>query len=417
MRPLCRFVVAPLAFSLTVPLAIAQESPEVQALLQELQALKQRYEAQQNALMILEQRLRQVEARGAATKAVPASQVAQAGGSAASAGGTGYGTALKDSAEPPASVEDLYQEASGFFGNGTFSIEPGITYSHYDSRQLFLNGFLALDAIFLGNLGVDQINADTYTFDLTARYNWAQRWQLDVNTPWIYRETTYQSSGAGGSTSEISEATVTGDPRLGDVSAGISYKFLDEAPGVPDAVFSLRVKAPTGEEPYGIKIDPVPGNNNLNVPEDLPTGNGVWSVTPGIALVKTMDPAVVFGNLSYTYNLEEDFDDISAQRGVKVPGKVELGNWFQFGMGIAFALNERASLSMSFSELVSQESRIKPDGQGWQTVTGSDANAAYFNIGMTYAASDDLTVVPNLSIGLTPDAPDFSFSLKFPYYF
>jgi hypothetical protein len=48
---------------------------------------------------------------------------------------------------------------------------------------------------------------------------------------------------------------------------------------------------------------------------------------------------------------------------------------------------------------------------------GSDANAAYFNIGMTYAASDDLTVVPNLSIGLTPDAPDFSFSIKFPYYF
>lgn len=410
---------------LTLAIAIASsathaaEEPQVQALIQELQVLKERYAAQQNALVILEQRLRQVESRSPMPMRAAAGQQA-AGAQTAATGATassGYGTALKDSSEPPASVENIYQEASGFFGSGTFSIEPGLTYSHYDSRQLFLNGFLALDAIFLGNLGVDQINADTFTFDLTGRYNWARRWQLDVNTPWIYRETTYQSAGAGGSTAAISEQTVTGNPRLGDVSLGVSYKFLDEAPGRPDAVLSLRVKAPTGVEPYGIKLDTVPGNNNLNVPEDLPTGNGVWSITPGIALVKTMDPAVVFGSFSYTYNMEESFSDISPERGVKVPGKVALGNWFQLGLGVAFALNERASLSMSFSELISQKSKVKPDGQGWQTISGSDANAAYFNIGMTFAPSNNLTIVPNLSIGLTPDAPDFSFSIKFPYYF
>jgi hypothetical protein len=402
-----RFCLLPLLGALSLQSLAASTDPQVQALLEELRTLKERYQVQQNALMVMEQRVRQIEERGRAGSS--GSQVAQAG--------SGYGTQLKENAEPPASVENLYQEASGFFGNGTFSIEPGITYSHYDSRQLFLNGFLALDAIFLGNLGIDQINADTFTFDLTGRYNWANRWQLDLNVPWIYRETTYQSAGAGGSTAEISEASVTGNPRLGDINAGISYKFLDEGPGRPDAVLSLRIKAPTGVEPYGIKLDPVPGNNNLNVPEDLPTGNGVWSITPGIALVKTLDPAVVFGNLSYTYNLKESFGDISPERGVKVPGEVRLGNWFQFGLGVAFALNERASMSMSFSELISQSSRIKPEGEDWQTVTGSDANAAYFNIGMTFAASDDLTIVPNLSIGLTPDAPDFSFSVKFPYYF
>lgn len=407
MAPCMRFCLLPLLGALSLQSLAASTDPQVQALLEELRTLKERYQVQQNALMVMEQRVRQIEERGRAGSS--GSQVAQAG--------SGYGTQLKENAEPPASVENLYQEASGFFGNGTFSIEPGITYSHYDSRQLFLNGFLALDAIFLGNLGIDQINADTFTFDLTGRYNWANRWQLDLNVPWIYRETTYQSAGAGGSTAEISEASVTGNPRLGDINAGISYKFLDEGPGRPDAVLSLRIKAPTGVEPYGIKLDPVPGNNNLNVPEDLPTGNGVWSITPGIALVKTLDPAVVFGNLSYTYNLKESFGDISPERGVKVPGEVRLGNWFQFGLGVAFALNERASMSMSFSELISQSSRIKPEGEDWQTVTGSDANAAYFNIGMTFAASDDLTIVPNLSIGLTPDAPDFSFSVKFPYYF
>lgn len=28
-----------------------------------------------------------------------------------------------------------------------------------------------------------------------------------------------------------------------------------------------------------------------------------------------------------------------------------------------------------------------------------------------------VTIVPNLAIGMTDDAPDFTFSLKFPYYF
>ncbi|MGN5837083.1 hypothetical protein ACNQP9_29545, partial [Pseudomonas aeruginosa] len=67
--------------------------------------------------------------------------------------------------------------------------------------QLFLNGFLALDSIFLGNFGVDQIDADIWTLDLTRRYNWNQRWQVDINAPVDYAQTTYHSPGAGGSTS------------------------------------------------------------------------------------------------------------------------------------------------------------------------------------------------------------------------
>lgn len=398
---------------------IHAQSSEEAALRQEVETLRQRYEAQQNALMILEQRLRQLEGtRSAAAPASSAPATAQRPATqVASGASSGYGQTLREDSEQAPSVEALYQEASGFFGGGRFSIEPGFTYSHYDTRQLFLNGFLALDAIFLGNLGVDEINADTFTFDLTARYNWRQRWQFDVNVPYVYRETTYQSAGAGGASTSYSEVAVKGDPNLGDISFGLSYKFLDESLSRPDAVFSLRVKAPTGKHPYGIKLRRPAGNDNLNVPDSLPTGNGVWSATAGLAMVKTIDPAVVFANIAYTHNFVRDFSDISPQEGVRVPGEVDLGDYIQFGLGMAFALNERMSLSISFSELISRSSRIKYQDSGWQTVNGSDANAAYFNIGMTLAASNRLTVVPNLSMGLTPDAPDFSVSLKFPYYF
>ena len=405
----------------------AAPDPQVEALKQELQALKQRYESQQQALMVLEQRGRQVEEQPPAppqrlTRSPAAStrsgQVATASG-AAPGTGSSYGEALKGDSEPAQSVSNLYDEASGFFGGGKFSVETGITYARYDTRQLILNGFLALDSIFLGNINLDRIKADNWTLDLTARYNLDQRWQFDINAPIVYRESTYQSGGAGNNAQGVTEQTVTRDPTLGDVNFGVAYKFLDESENSPDAVLTLRVKAPTGKDPFGIKLIQDPNNDSLAYPEDLPTGNGVWSISPGISLVKTFDPAVLFGSLSYTHTLEESFSDVSSTSGVKVPGKVKLGDSFQIGAGIAFALNEKMSMSFSVSDLIARKSKIKSaeTGDSWTSVPSSDANAAYFNVGMTLAATDNLTIVPNLSIGLTDDAPDFTFSLKFPYYF
>ncbi|WDG78364.1 hypothetical protein PUP68_16135 [Pseudomonas chlororaphis] len=422
---------AVVCLSTLFPAALLQAAPDadVEALKRELLELKQRYEVQQKALAVLEQRVRQVEEQPAAPppKRLAKSPADMRGNQQVAgttnkgptpAGGSSYGESLKDDSQPAQSVSNLYDEASGFFGGGKFSVETGLTYSRYDTRQLILNGFLALDSIFLGNINLDRIKADNWTLDLTARYNLDNRWQFDVNVPVIYRESTYQSGGAqNGAAGVTSEKSVSNDPSLGDVNFGIAYKFLDESINTPDAVLTLRVKAPTGEEPFGIKLRQVQDNTNLFVPDDLPTGNGVWSVTPGITLVKTFDPAVLFGTLSYTHNLEESFDDISSTVNQKTPGKVKLGDSFQIGMGIAFALNEKMSMSFSFSDLVQRKSKLKEDGGDWQSVVSSDANAGYFNVGMTVAATDNLTIVPNLSIGLTDDAPDFTFSLKFPYYF
>ncbi|WOE76888.1 hypothetical protein RZO07_16220 [Pseudomonas protegens] len=423
---------AVMCLSTLFPVALVQAAPDadVETLKRELLELKQRYEVQQKALAVLEQRVRQVEDQPAAPPPKrlaksPADlrgnqQVAGTGAAAASggaAGGASYGQSLKDDSAPAQSVSNLYDEASGFFGGGKFSVETGLTYARYDARQLTVNGFLALDSIFLGNINLDRIKSDTWTLDLTARYNLNNRWQFDINAPVVYRESTFQSGGGGGAGTQTTEESVTRDPTLGDVNFGVAYKFLDESEFWPDAVATLRVKAPTGKEPFGIKLVQSAGNNNLYVPESLPTGNGVWSVTPGISLVKTFDPAVLFGTLAYTHNLEESFDDISSTVGSKTPGKVRLGDSFQIGAGVAFALNEKMSMSFSVSDLIQRKSKLKPDGGDWQSVVSSDANAGYFNVGMTIAATDNLTIVPNLSIGMTEDAPAFTFSLKFPYYF
>ncbi|WP_323161370.1 hypothetical protein [Pseudomonas fluorescens] len=426
---------AAVCLSTLLPAAMLQAAPDadVEALKQELLELKQRYEVQQKALAVLEQRVRQVEEQPASpppkrlakspsdmkgNRVATGTGAAAASGGAAGGSGASYGQSLADDSQPAQSVSNLYDEASGFFGGGKFSFETGITYSRYDTRQLILNGFLALDSIFLGNINLDRIKADTWTLDLTGRYNFDNRWQFDLNVPVVYRESTYQSGGGNGGASNVTtEQDVSRDPTIGDVNFGIAYKFLDESVNTPDAVVSLRVKAPTGKDPFGIKLRKTDDNSNLFVPDTLPTGNGVWSITPGISLVKTFDPAVLFGSLSYTHNFEESFDDISSTVNQKNPGKVRIGDSFQIGAGVAFALNEKMSMSFSVSDLVQRKSKLKQDGGDWESVVSSDANAGYFNVGMTIAATDNLTIVPNLSIGMTDDAPDFSFSLKFPYYF
>ena len=125
----CLSSLAPATFLYAAP------DPQVEALKQELMELKQRYEAQQNALMVLEQRVRQVEE----TPATPApnrltkspAETTRSGQTVAAGApgttGSSYGESLKDDSEPAQSVSNLYDEASGFFGGGKFSVETGLT--------------------------------------------------------------------------------------------------------------------------------------------------------------------------------------------------------------------------------------------------------------------------------------------------
>lgn len=428
------------AFSTTAFPAFA-ESDDIAQLKRQLRELTERYESQRVATEQLEVRIRRQEALLAAYTNGNA-QLAQAdapargrffrtadgaAGDAGAAGASGNaestspgsgGDTLK--APPPSrSAQAVYQEqAGGVFGQPRrWTFETGLTYTHYDSRQLLLNGFLALDTIFLGNINVNRIQADMLTLDLTTRYAISDRAQVDFNAPFLYRRSNFQSGGAGGAAGALSEATVTQSPRLGDVNMGFYYKLLAETKDNPDVVWNVRLKAPTGSNPYGVKIVTDSGNNNLQYPSKLPSGNGVWTLSSGFSFIKTVDPAILFANVAYYHNFKRSFGDISSTEGTVTPGSVKLGDVFQWGVGTAFALNERSSLSLGFTQAISQRSSLQPDGQSAQTIVGSNANAATFNVGLTFASSDRTTIIGNLGIGLTPDAPNFTIGLKIPYTF
>lgn len=341
--------------------------------------------------------------------------VGAAGQPAVSSAGSGQ-PPTKKSAGASRGVEDLLLEEHTFFDQ-KFSAEVGFELAHFDRSQLILNGFLALDAIFLGDIGIDEIDSDIFTTNFTGRWTVTDRLQLSMNLPFVYRETTTRSGGQELSSILKSEKTVD-DSNIGDITVGVSYRLFPETPTRPDIVWNTSVIAPTGKDPYGIDFLEDPLNTNLEYPEKLPTGGGLWGVQTGLSFLKTVDPAILFASLSVRHYLEDGFDDLGSDPdALPSPGDVQLGDQYQFSLGIAFALNERTSFSTAFTQRFISETEISRDGLGTQSVVGSDTSTGTFDVGVTYALTDRLSAVTNLGMGLTNDASDYSFAVKFPYRF
>ena len=385
------------------PFACWGATAEEEALQQQLDQLRQQL-IQQN------QALHQLQARLEAVKATGTTAVAAEGATAAA---PSQPDPARRAPEVGRSTEDLMIEQHNVFDRA-LTLDFGLSYQHYNRKDLALRGFLALDAIFLGEINLDRVRSDQWTADLVTRYTLNDRWQLELAVPYMYRNTNYQSTGKENSSREFEEQTVS-DGGLGDLSLAIYYRVLAEDEDWPDLVWNLRAKAPTGKDPYGIEIM-TSESGNLMVPKDLATGNGLWQLSTGFSLVKTMDPAILFANLNYGHSLKQDFDDVSYQPGDQ-PGSIQLGDWYEYGLGVAFALNERFSLSFNINQRITLESSQGAEGFDMEKVTGSDANAASFGMGSTWAITDKLSMAVNWSAGLTTDAPDYSIWLRFPYRF
>lgn len=316
---------------------------------------------------------------------------------------------------PTEAVVAVAEEQQGRFGS-RFGLDLGVGYSHFDNARISLNGFLALDSIFLGRISIDQSRSDIFTLDPTLRFGFSDRLFVDANLPVLYRSSNFLSGGAGGSASALVEKTVR-DQGIGDLNLGASYRLAAESESRPDMVINARVKFPTGRHPFGVEfVEVVNSQGNLEVPTSLATGSGVYGASLGVSMLKTLDPMVVFGNVTYFRNFSKHFDDIDEGQG-DIPGRVAIGNAWQFGAGLAFALNEKSSISMSYSQRLVERTRLRPDGQDERLVVGSQANVGIVNLGATFSLGDRLALVTNVGIGLTDDSPDMSASIRIPYRF
>ncbi|WP_175405835.1 transporter [Shewanella sp. MEBiC00475] len=322
-------------------------------------------------------------------------------------------TKRKKAPDRARSTDDVLQESHNVFSR-KFTVEPSFTYSYYSRKDLILRGFLALDAIFLGNLNLDRIRTNTTQLDLTTRYTLNDNWQFELGLPYLYRWTQYDSVGEGNSSQRYETAKISGG-QIGDVSGAVYYRINAESVDWPDWVWNVRVRAPTGKDPFGIPLE-TSETGNLTYPTEMATGSGVWGVSTGFSLAKTFDPAIVFFNLNYGVSFKESFDDLSGATGLS-PGEIDLGDYLDYSVGLAFAVSERMSLSMSFNQRFYSKTKQRPEGGEWEKIPRTDTNTASLGIGATLALSPNLSMVTSMGAGLTEDSPDYQISLRFPYRF
>ncbi len=317
--------------------------------------------------------------------------------------------------DPTDAVQDIVQQQQGT-QRSRFGAELAVGYSHFSDARINLDGFLALDAIFLGTISIDEVDADILTAEATLRYGLTEDLFFDVSTPFLYRSSTFRSGGAGGAANQPVEVT-RHKGGVGDTSVGASYQLFGETASRPSIVVSGRAKFPTGRGPYGIDFIEVEGSEgNLQVPTTLATGSGVYGASLGVSALKTIDPMVVFGSINYFHNFERNFSDIDENPGDQ-PGRVDIGNALQFGAGLAYALNDKSSISMSYSQRLVERSRLRLEGQDWQKVVGSQANVSLVNLGATFSVAETMSLITSVGIGLTDDSPDMVVGVRVPYRF
>ncbi|MEE2762391.1 MAG: transporter [Pseudomonadota bacterium] len=189
---------------------------------------------------------------------------------------------------------------------------------------------------------------------------------------------------------------------FGDISFTGRWQPFAYVPGKMSTTLFSTFTTKTGVSPYEIDIN-----------EQLSTGSGYYSLSGGVSLSKVLDPVVVFGSVSATYNLP--VDDLDQVRGARRLVEVDPGFGLSGSAGFAYSLSYDISLSIS-AQLSYNDETILTFSDGSEAVA-QDQMTGFLSMSLGTRVSDTTIVNTSLGIGLTEDAPDFSLGVSLPINF
>ena len=212
---------------------------------------------------------------------------------------TAYGAEGDEIPQRAQTVSDVIDRPGVLTPRGQWSFDTSLSYTQNSSNKVSVVGYTVLPTLIVGRIEVSDADRTTVTVGLTARYGLTNATELEVRLPYVYRNDQIATRPIqDGSNADVVNTTIDGGG-MGDVELAIRHQFnFDSA---PYWVGGLRVKSDTGRSPYDVSIDE--GSNSFS---DVPTGSGFWSFEPSISMIYPTDPAVLYANLSYIYNLEDN---------------------------------------------------------------------------------------------------------------
>lgn len=313
------------------------------------------------------------------------------------------GEATPQEQQPP-EVTLLAERGGVLTSAGTLVVEPSIEFSKTSSNRLNFRGISIVEGVLVGIIEAFDADRDTVTAALTLRYGVTDRFEVEVKVPYRYRND--RTSFRVEKLDEDLPVRDLADHGIGDVEVAAHYQINRGRDGWPFFIANLRFKSTTGTGPFDVSRD------EDGAPTELPMGSGFYGVEPSITVLFPTDPAVLFANVGYLMNIE---DDVNASVGGSVLGTVDPGDSLGISFGVGFSLNEELSLSLGYQhDFVGGTTTELTDDTGTRTVESNTLSVGSFLFGVSYRLNDWLGFNLTTQIGATTDAPDVSLLLRVP---
>ena len=243
---------------------------------------------------------------------------------------------------------------------GEVVLDVGMFYSESDNQQL---------ALVNGGVGLATVETETLTGFILGRYGLFDETE-------IFASTTYRDQDTDVT---VGSQRVTGSHRseFGDVRLGVRRTVLREAVGRPDVILTLEGRIPTDDD------------------------DSSYAVGGGVALVKSIDPVVLFANTNYLHTFSQDFDDVT---------RLEAEDRVGATLGYAYALNDTITLSTALDALFLSET-------DFDNATLRQQELFSLQFGLTSWLAKGLYIEPTVSYGLNGPGDSFAIGVTLPYTF
>ncbi|WP_340122961.1 transporter [Methylobacter svalbardensis] len=284
---------------------------------------------------------------------------------------------------------------------GNIVFEPSIQYAYTSNNRVFLDAFTFLPAIAIGLIDLREVKRHSFIGTLGTRYGVTDRLEVEFRVPYVYRDDTQRSRPVSIGAGVDETFNATGND-IGDLEFAGRYQLTNGSNGWPILVGNIVATAPTGKSPFDVEYVQAQGVPGATFPTELPTGAGYFSFQPSLTALYPTDPAVFFGNLSYSYNAETSTNF----------GKVNPGDTLGLSFGMGFGINERSSYSLGYSHKHVLESEI--DGHA---IEGSTLDIGQLLVGYSFKYTPRTTFNLSLGIGTTTDAQDVTLNFRVPMTF
>ncbi len=319
--------------------------------------------------------------------------------------------------ERPPEVAPIFEQPGVLTKPGTTIFEPSLQYQYSSSDKIALVGYTIIPAIIIGLIDVRNVKSNSLTGTLSFRRGITNRFELEARLPYVYRWDDVRGREIADPERVRSVFFKEDANDIGDVELIGRYQLNEGGGDSPYYIASLRFKTRTGKDPFEVATSLSVENARTGNVNELPTGSGFYSLTPGLTVLIPSDPAVFFGGISYQYSFKRSGVTPNLVN-VSDPGnyaydEIQPGGVLGFNFGMGLALNERSSFSIGYDHLSvgKTDATFRYDGS---KAEGVRVQLGSLLLGYSYRLNDKRTLNLSVGVGVTRDTPDVQLTLRVP---